>query len=90
MPYSSSSSLRYAAKATAPSLIMTLVHLASLTGVRKLGLRVNTIFELWFHSLKMKGPFPTYVAGSVHLSPPLVTMSSRVGTPTQSPAIELK
>src|SRR5438093_313608 len=32
MPYSSSSSLRYAAKATAPSLIMTLVHLASLTG----------------------------------------------------------
>src|SRR5512132_621918 len=30
------------------------------------------------------------VAGSVHLSPPLVTSDSRVGTPTQRAAIELK
>ena len=30
------------------------------------------------------------VAGSVHLSPPLVTSDSREGTPTQRAAIELK
>src|SRR5512132_4589274 len=69
---------------------MTWVHFASLVGVRKLGLRVNTIFSLCFHSLRMKGPFPTYVAGSVHFSAPLVTISSRAGTPTHRAAIELK
>src|SRR5947199_8502367 len=83
MPYSSSSSLRYAAKATAPSLIMTLVHLASLTGVRKLGLRVHTIFELWFHALMMLGPFPTYVVGLVPLSPHLDHMHLRIGMLTE-------
>jgi len=30
------------------------------------------------------------VAGSVHLSPPLVTSDSRAGAPTQRAAIELK
>src|SRR6266550_7746284 len=86
----SSSLLRYAAKATAPSLIMTWVHFASLVGVRKFGFRVNTILLLCSHSLRMNGPLPTKVAGSVHLSAPFVTMSSRTGTPTQRAAIELK
>ena len=69
---------------------MTCVHFASLVGVRKFGLRVKTILSLCFHSLRMNGPLPMNVAGSVHDAPPFVTVSSRAGTPTHSAAIELK
>src|SRR5437762_14063214 len=69
---------------------MTCVHFASLVGVRKFGLRVNTILSLCFHSRRMNGPLPMNVAGSVHDAPPFVTVSSRAGPLTYHAAIEMK
>src|SRR5207249_9987134 len=69
---------------------MTCVHFASLVGVRKFGLRVKPILSLCFHSLRMNGPLPMNVAGSVHDAPPFVTVASRARTPTHRAAIESK
>src|SRR3990172_9210865 len=48
------------------------------------------MYSLCFHSVILNGPLPMYVAGSVHLSPPLVTSDSRAGMPVHSVAIEGK